>query len=89
MDSGALTHPGVKRWMIETAKSLGIPYQLEVLQAGGTDARAIQQSRAGVPSGCLSIPCRYVHTPSEMVDYRDVQGAVQLLGALLAGEVAI
>ncbi|MBN1400731.1 MAG: M42 family metallopeptidase [Anaerolineae bacterium] len=89
MDSGALTHPGVKRWMINTAEALGVPYQLEVLQAGGTDARAIQQSRAGVPSGCLSIPCRYVHTPSEMVDYGDVQGAVRLLGALLANEVAI
>ena len=60
-----------------------MPFQLEVMDVGGTDARAIQLTRAGVPSGCLSIPCRYVHSPSEMVDYRDVQGAVGLLVELL------
>lgn len=83
MDTGMLAHPGVVDWMIRTAETLGIPYQREVLQGGSTDARAIQLSRAGVPSGCLSIPCRYVHTPSEMVDWEDVQHAKQLLIALL------
>jgi endoglucanase len=89
MDSGMLTHPGVKRWMIEAAEKLDIPYQLEVLRAGSTDARAIQRSRAGVPAGCLSIPSRYVHTPSEMVDYGDVEGAVKLLVELLEGDVTV
>ncbi len=83
MDSGLLAHPGVKDWMVRTAEGLGLSYQLEVLERGGTDAQAIQRSRAGVPAGCLSIPCRYVHSPSEMVDYGDVQGAVQLLVALM------
>ncbi len=83
MDSGALTHPGVKDWMIRTAEAQGMAYQLEVLEFGGTDARAIQRSRAGVPAGCISIPCRYVHTPSEMVDYGDVLGAVKLLTTML------
>ncbi|HOG78919.1 MAG TPA: hypothetical protein PK454_04130 [Anaerolineaceae bacterium] len=46
-------------------------------------------ARAGVPSGCVSIPCRYVHSPSEMVDYRDVQQSVQLLTALLSGPIAL
>jgi len=36
-----------------------------------------------VPSGCISIPTRYVHSPSEMVDYSDVQNSVKLLTALL------
>ncbi len=89
MDSGMLAHPGVVRWMIATAEEQGIPYQREVLQGGSTDARAIQLSQAGVPSGCLSIPCRYVHTPSEMVDYGDAQQAVQLLVALLSHEIAL
>ncbi len=87
MDSGMLAHPGVVRWMIEAAESLEIRYQREVLQGGSTDARSIQLSRAGVPAGCLSIPCRYVHTPSEMVDYGDVQNAVKLLVTLLTGEI--
>jgi tetrahedral aminopeptidase len=89
MDTGMLAHPGVVRWMIQTAEQKGIPYQREVLQGGSTDARSIQLSRAGVPSGCLSIPCRYVHTPSEMVDYGDVEQAVQLLVALLSNEIAL
>ncbi|MEA3408001.1 MAG: M42 family metallopeptidase [Chloroflexota bacterium] len=87
MDSGMLTHPGVKRWMIEAAEDADIPYQLEVLERGSTDARAMQLSRIGVAAGCLSIPCRYVHTPSEMVDYGDVQGSVDLLSAMLGGEI--
>jgi len=89
MDRGALTHSGVKTWMTQTAEAHGIPYQLEVLEFGGTDARAIQRSRAGVPAGCLSVPCRYIHSPSEMVDYQDVQNAVRLLGALLSNPISL
>ncbi len=88
-DRGMLAHGGVKQWMADTAERLGIPYQFEVLDGGTTDAMAIQTSRAGVAAGVISIPCRYVHTPSEMVDYRDVQNAVRLLVGLLANPVAI
>jgi len=84
MDSGFLSHPGVKQWLIAGAERLGIPYQREVLEFGSTDARAIQTARAGVPTGALSLPTRYLHTPSEMVDMRDVQAAVKLLVGLLA-----
>lgn len=88
-DSGMVVDPRIVRWMSETAKTAGIPYQLEVLERGGTDARAIQLSRAGVPAGCLSIPCRYVHSPSEMVDLDDVENAVKLVVALLSNPVSI
>jgi endoglucanase len=88
-DRGMLAHPGVKNWMAETAERLGLPYQFEVLEAGTTDAMAIQTSRAGVAAGVLSIPTRYAHTPSEMVDYNDVQNAVKLLVGLLSGPVKI
>ena len=83
MDSGMLAHPVVKDLMIERAETAQIPYQLEVLRAGTTDAAAIQLARAGVPSGCLSIPTRHVHTPSEMVDLNDVRNAVKLLVEVL------
>jgi len=86
-DSGMLSDPRVVSWMVETAENAKIPYQMEVLEAGTTDARAIQLTRAGVPAGCISIPCRYVHAPSEMVDYNDVQNAVQLLLALVKQKV--
>ncbi len=88
-DGRMLTHPGVKRLLVETAEALGIPYQLEVLPRGTTDATAIQVSREGVPAGCVSIPCRYVHTPSEMVDYDDVSNAVKLLVAVLERPITL
>jgi putative aminopeptidase FrvX len=88
-DGGMLAHPGIKNWMARTAQRLGLPHQFEVLEGGTTDAMAIQTSRAGVATGVLSIPCRYVHSPSEMVDYNDVQNAVKLLVGLLRGPVDI
>jgi endoglucanase len=86
-DSGAIADPRVVKWMISTAEKNKISYQREVLLFGGTDADTIQRVRAGVPSGCLSIPTRYVHSPSEMVDYSDVQGSVKLLTALLRAPI--
>jgi tetrahedral aminopeptidase len=82
-DVGMISDPRVVQWMIRTAEKNKIPYQREVLLVGGTDARAIQVARAGVPAGCISIPVRYVHSPSEMVDFSDVQNAVRLLTAVL------
>jgi tetrahedral aminopeptidase len=86
-DSGMLADPRIVQWMIRTAEKGKIPYQREVLEAGSTDARAIQMVRSGVPAGCLSIPTRYVHHPSEMVDTSDVQNSVKLLVALLSSAV--
>ena len=82
-DGGMLSDPRLVQWMVDKAEKAGLPYQMEVLEHGTTDARAIQTSRAGVPAGCLSIPCRYIHSPSEMVDFDDVQNAVSLLVELL------
>ena len=86
-DVGAISDPRIVQWMITTAEKNKIPYQREVLLVGGTDARAIQAARAGVPSGCISIPVRYVHSPSEMVDYSDVQNTVKLLTAVLRAPI--
>ena len=86
-DSSVLSDPRVVDWMVTTAQKAKLPYQLEILERGGTDTRAIQLSRAGVPAGCISIPCRYIHSPSEMVDFDDVQNAVKLLTELLTNPV--
>jgi endoglucanase len=86
-DGGMLSDPRVVQWMVRTAEKARLPYQLEILEGGTTDARAIQLSRAGVPAGCISIPCRYIHSPSEMVDLRDVENAVRLLVELLQNPV--
>ena len=82
-DVGMIADPRVVQWMIRTAEKNKISYQRGVLLVGSTDARAIQMARGGVPVGCISIPVRYVHSPSEMVDFSDVQNTVKLLTAVL------
>jgi len=86
-DGGMLADPRIVNWMIRTAEKAKIPYQREVLEGGTTDARAIQVARSGVPAGCLSVPTRYVHNPSEMVDTGDIQNSIKLLVALLSSPV--
>jgi endoglucanase len=88
-DSSFIADPRLVGWMIKAAQEAGIPYQLEVLEAGGTDGRAIQLTRSGVPAGCVSIVCRYVHSPSEMVDTDDVENAVKLLVKLLSEPIVL
>ena len=88
-DGGMISDPRVVQWMVRSAEASGLPYQLEVLEGGTTDARAMQLTRAGVPAGCVSIPCRYIHSPSEMVDIHDVQNAVKLLVALISQPVSL
>lgn len=79
-----IAHTGLVRLMRRRAEEAGIAYQMEVLEGGTTDARAMQVAGPGSAAGCISIPCRYVHTQSETVDSRDVDGAVELLVALLS-----
>ena len=83
LDNSLICHPGVVKAMEEAAERAGAKYQREVLTAGGTDAGAIQRSRGGVPSGVLSIPCRYVHSPNETVSLDDMENGVKLLCELL------
>ncbi len=87
-DPGMLADPRVVDWMITTAEKAKIPYQREVLLMGTTDGKEIQISRSGVMTGALSIPCRYVHSASEMVDYNDLKNSVKLLTAMLSKPVS-
>ncbi|MDD2234141.1 MAG: M42 family metallopeptidase [Desulfitobacteriaceae bacterium] len=82
-DRSMVTSPQVKRWMSNIAVKNKIPFQWEVLESGGTDSGAIHLTKGGIPSGVISIPTRYIHSPAEMVDKNDVEAAVNLLVALL------
>lgn len=87
MDKSVVCHPDIKNALIETAEKHNIPYQLEVLEWGGTDAGAIHITREGIPSGVVSVPGRFVHTPNEMIDLGDMQGAVDLLTNILQDNI--
>ena len=65
------------------AKQHNIPYQLEVLPRGGTDAGAMQRTREGSPTITLSTPTRYVHTVNEMIHQADLQASITLLARYL------
>ena len=76
---GPNMNPKVTDALIKAAKKLKIPYQMDTdARPTGTDARAIQMARGGVATGLVSIPLRYMHTPSEIVDLEDVERCVQL-----------
>lgn len=88
-DGGMLADPRLVNVMVQCAQKHKIPYQMEVLLGGTTDAKAMQLSRAGMPAGCISIPTRYLHTPSEMVDFDDVENAVKLFIALISEPIEL
>jgi putative aminopeptidase FrvX len=79
---GATLSPRIFELLVEAAERNDIPYTIE---ASGrdthTDADAIQISRAGIPTGLVSIPLRYMHSPVELVDLADVEAAIELLAA--------
>jgi endoglucanase len=77
---GLISHPKVRELLVSTAVEERIPYQMEVLPRGSTDAATIHLTREGVPSGVVSIPTRYAHS-YEVLDVRDVVNAVKLLTA--------
>lgn len=83
MDLSLICHPKLVRHFRDVAEKHEIPYQLEILSRGGTDAGAIQRSRGGVPSITLSIPCRYVHTVNETAAVTDIEAAIRLLARYL------
>jgi putative aminopeptidase FrvX len=78
-DRGLVVPPAVKNLMVDRAEAAGIPYQIELIVMGSTDAAGISISGAGAPAGCISIPTRYAHTTSETVDINDVNSCVDLL----------
>jgi putative aminopeptidase FrvX len=79
---GPNINPKVFDRLLACAKKAKLPYQLEAdPRPTGTDARAIQMARGGVACGLVSIPLRYMHTPSEVVDLEDVENCVKLFTA--------
>jgi putative aminopeptidase FrvX len=77
---GANINPKIYQRLLAAAKKAKIPHQFEAdPRPTGTDARAIQMARGGVATGLVSIPLRYMHTPSEVVDLEDVERCVKLL----------
>jgi putative aminopeptidase FrvX len=79
MDRSFIADRGLVRLITSTAEELGIPYQIKQPGIGGTDSGAIYQSRAGVPSVTVAVPCRYIHSPAAILDLEDLRNTVRLV----------
>lgn len=83
---GSTLSPKVYELLRATAEEEGIPYSVGASgNATHTDADSLQISRTGIPTGLVSIPLRYMHSPVEMVDLADVEATVELIAAFVKG----
>lgn len=89
MDGGTLYDRGLYSLAVETAKSGNIPVQTKTLIAGGNDSRAISVSRGGVRVCAISVPCRYLHSPSCVIKESDFEAAKALAGKMLSSAADI
>ena len=79
-------HPQLSLQLEELARQHDIPYQISARPhaSGGNNASRIQLAQNGIRTVVLSIPCRYMHTPVEVCDFRDAEAAIRLIEAFCA-----
>ncbi len=83
---GPTNHPVVRRRLLELCRRLELKYQSEAMPSGaGTDAYAIEISREGVPTVLISVPSRYMHSPVEVIQPKDVERIGRLMAYFIAG----
>lgn len=86
-DNSIICHPKIKDILVDLSKKNKIPYQMEVLEFGGTDSGSIHLNKGGVPSGVISIPTRYVHSTFEMASKNDIINCRKLLNKFLESSI--
>jgi endoglucanase len=69
--------------LVRTAEKLAIPYQFRRFTAAGTDAGKISQAHAGIMTGVVSVPCRYIHSPSSIINLDDWQNTLRLVKGIM------
>ncbi len=83
MDGASIANRELFKKALEVAEKEGIAHQVKASVSGGNDGGAIQRARDGVPVVVLSVPCRYIHSPSTVVKLSDVESQFELTRALL------
>jgi putative aminopeptidase FrvX len=79
VDRATITHPTILNTLIKLGKEKSIPFQFKKVPTGGTDAGAIHLTKAGVPSGTVAVPCRYIHGPASIMHIDDLQNTTVLV----------
>lgn len=83
MDRSVIVNQALVGRLIEVARESGIAYQFRESITGGTEAGAINQSRAGITAGIISVPCRYIHSPVSVLNLDDYENTIKLADAFL------
>ena len=83
MDGSSIANRDLFKKALEVGEKEGIAHQVKASVSGGNDGGAIQRAREGVPVVVLSVPCRYIHSPSTVVKLSDVEAQFELCKALL------
>jgi putative aminopeptidase FrvX len=79
LDKTVLTHTTILKTLIKTGRERQIPFQFKKVLVGGTDAGAIHLTKAGVPSGTVAVPCRYIHGPASIIHIDDLKNTIRLV----------
>ena len=85
LSRGSAAHPVVFERLVEVAEAEGIPFTIQAApRSTRTDADSIYLTRSGVPTGLVSVPNRYMHSPNEMVSLSDLESTARLLAAFVS-----
>jgi endoglucanase len=79
LDQTVMAHPTVLKTLIKVGKEKSIPFQFKQVPMGGTDSGAIHLTKAGIPSGTVAVPCRYIHGPASVTHVDDVKNTVKMV----------
>lgn len=82
-DASMIPNLKLRDLFIDTAKEQNIPFQVDVMERGGTDAGSIHINMAGVPSIVIGVPCRYIHSHSGIIHRDDYDNAIKLLVSVI------
>jgi endoglucanase len=82
-DRSIIAHPKVLGCILEAAEAEQIPYQFKRIPRGGTDAGSIHLTKAGIPSGTIANPCRYIHGPCGITTIEDIENTIRLVEAFI------
>jgi endoglucanase len=88
-DRSMIAHPFVNKRLITNAKHENIPYHIKKPIFGGTNAGRIHQSRGGVPSSVVSVPCRYIHSPTSLLSLEDIHHTIDLVSAFIRNPAGV
>lgn len=79
VDRTTITHPTILNTLVKLGKEKSIPFQFKKVPTGGTDAGVIHLTKAGVPSGTVAVPCRYIHGPASVTHVDDLRNTITMV----------